>query len=110
MIFDGMMADGLAKMGDSLNISMNALMHNFENQEFWQGFHAAFMQAHFSMLWDLATAADGDAARQARRRGSPRRPMTPPAPWPRLLGQSRRKNRKNRISRDSKVGIGAVIQ
>jgi hypothetical protein len=58
MIFDGMMADALAKMADSLNISVNALEHNFENQEFWQGFHAAFMQAHFDYLWNLATAAD----------------------------------------------------
>jgi hypothetical protein len=58
MIFDGLMADALAKMGDSLNISLNALEHNFENQEFWQGFHAAFMQAHFNYLWELATAAD----------------------------------------------------
>jgi phosphatidylserine/phosphatidylglycerophosphate/cardiolipin synthase-like enzyme len=58
MIFDGMMADSLAKMADSLNISDNALEHNFENQEFWQGFQSAFMQAHFNMLWQLATAAD----------------------------------------------------
>ena len=58
MIFDGMMADALAKMADSLNISLNALEHNFENQEFWQGFQAAFMQAHFNYLWNLATAAD----------------------------------------------------
>jgi phosphatidylserine/phosphatidylglycerophosphate/cardiolipin synthase-like enzyme len=58
MIFDGMMADALAKMGDSLNISLNALEHNFENQEFWQGFHAAYMQAHFNMLWELATTSD----------------------------------------------------
>jgi phosphatidylserine/phosphatidylglycerophosphate/cardiolipin synthase-like enzyme len=58
MIFDGAMADALAKMGDSLNISLNALTNNFENQEFWQGFHAAYLQAHFNVLWDLATAAD----------------------------------------------------
>ena len=58
MIFDGAMTDGLAKMGDSLNISLNAFQHNFENQEFWQGFHAAYMQAHFNYLWTLATAAD----------------------------------------------------
>jgi len=58
MIFDGLMADALAKMGDSLNISLNALEHNFENQEFWQGFHAAFMQAHFNYLWELATSTD----------------------------------------------------
>jgi phosphatidylserine/phosphatidylglycerophosphate/cardiolipin synthase-like enzyme len=58
MIFDGMLEDALAKMGDSLNISLNALQNNFENQEFWQGFHAAYMQAHFNVLWDLATAAD----------------------------------------------------
>jgi phosphatidylserine/phosphatidylglycerophosphate/cardiolipin synthase-like enzyme len=31
MIFDGLMADALAKMGYSLNISLNALEHNFEN-------------------------------------------------------------------------------
>jgi phosphatidylserine/phosphatidylglycerophosphate/cardiolipin synthase-like enzyme len=58
MIFDGRLTDALAKMGDSLNISLNALQHNFENQEFWQGFHAAYMQAHFDYLWELATAAD----------------------------------------------------
>lgn len=58
MLFDGRTADALAKMGDSLNISLNALEHNFENQEFWQGFHAAYMQAHFDYLWELATAAD----------------------------------------------------
>ncbi|HXT01303.1 MAG TPA: phospholipase D-like domain-containing protein [Elusimicrobiota bacterium] len=58
MIFDGAMADALAKMGDSLNISLNALKNNFENQEFWQGFHAAYMQAHFDVLWDLAASAD----------------------------------------------------
>ena len=45
-------------MGDSLNISLNALEHNFENQEFWQGFHAAYMQAHFNYVWELATSAD----------------------------------------------------
>lgn len=55
MIFDGATPGALAKMGDSLNISRNALDHNFENTAFWQGFHAAFMQAHFNMLWDLAT-------------------------------------------------------
>ena len=58
MIFDGAMADALAKMGDSLNISLNALEHNFENQEFWQGFHAAFMQAHFDYVWGLASVVD----------------------------------------------------
>jgi phosphatidylserine/phosphatidylglycerophosphate/cardiolipin synthase-like enzyme len=58
MIFDGAMSDAMAKMGDSLNISQNAFQHNFENQEFWQGFHAAYMQAHFNYLWTLATAAD----------------------------------------------------
>ncbi len=58
MIFDGMMADAFAKMGDSLNISLNALTNNFENQEFWQGFQAAYMQAHFNCSWPLATAAD----------------------------------------------------
>jgi phosphatidylserine/phosphatidylglycerophosphate/cardiolipin synthase-like enzyme len=58
MIFDGTMADALAKMGDSLNISMNALNHNFENTGYWQGFHAAFIQAHFNTLWGLATTAD----------------------------------------------------
>jgi phosphatidylserine/phosphatidylglycerophosphate/cardiolipin synthase-like enzyme len=58
MIFDGAMKDAMAKMGDSLNISLNAFQHNFENQEFWQGFHAAYMQAHFNYLWTLATAAD----------------------------------------------------
>jgi hypothetical protein len=58
MIFDGAMSDALAKMGDSLNISENAFVHNFENQEFWQGFHAAYIQAHFNVLWDLATSAD----------------------------------------------------
>jgi phosphatidylserine/phosphatidylglycerophosphate/cardiolipin synthase-like enzyme len=58
MIFDGAMVDALAKMGDSLNISLNALTNNFENQEFWQGFQAAYMQAHFNVLWPLATAAD----------------------------------------------------
>ena len=54
MIFDGRMADALAKMGDSLNISMNALNHNFENNGFWQGFHAAFIQQHFDTMWGLA--------------------------------------------------------
>ncbi len=58
MIFDGAMRDALAKMGDSLNISMNALQNNFENQGFWQGFHAAYIQAHFNYLWTLATPAD----------------------------------------------------
>ena len=58
MIFDGLMTDALAKMGDSLNISLNALQHNFENQGFWQGFHAAYIQAHFNYLWELATTAD----------------------------------------------------
>lgn len=58
MIFDGLMSDALAKMGDSLNISLNAFQHNFENQEFWQGFHAAYMQAHFDYVWSLATSAD----------------------------------------------------
>ena len=57
MIFDGLMADALAKMADSLNISENALMHNFENQGFYQGFYAAYMQAHFNYLWELATEA-----------------------------------------------------
>ena len=65
MIFDGMLADALAKMGDSLNISVNALEHNFENQEFWQGFHAAFMQAHFNWLWDLAKPHLDQPANQA---------------------------------------------
>ncbi|MDE2143582.1 MAG: hypothetical protein KGJ84_14335, partial [Elusimicrobia bacterium] len=58
MIFDGGTDGALAKMGDSLNISMNALNHNFENTGFWQGYHAAFIQKHFDSLWALATAAD----------------------------------------------------
>ena len=55
MIFDGGTPDALAKMGDSLNISNNALAHNFENTGFWQGFAAAFIHAHFNALWDLAS-------------------------------------------------------
>ncbi|MDE2143484.1 MAG: hypothetical protein KGJ84_13845, partial [Elusimicrobia bacterium] len=58
MIFDGGTDGALAKMGDSLNISMNALNHNFENTGFWQGYHAAFIQKHFDSLWELATKAD----------------------------------------------------
>lgn len=58
MIFDGGTTDALAKMGDSLNISLNALNHNFENTGFWQGFHAAFIQKHFDALWALAAKAD----------------------------------------------------
>jgi len=54
MIFDGGLPDALAKLGDSLNISRNALEHNFENAQFWQGFHAAYMQAHFDFVWGLA--------------------------------------------------------
>jgi hypothetical protein len=54
MVFDGHAPDAMAKMGDSLNISGNALNHNFENTQFWQGFHAAYMQAHFDYLWGLA--------------------------------------------------------
>ena len=57
-IFDGREPDALAKMGDSLNISRNALEHNFENTQFWQGVHAAYMQAHFDWLWTLATPID----------------------------------------------------
>jgi phosphatidylserine/phosphatidylglycerophosphate/cardiolipin synthase-like enzyme len=56
MIFDGAAAGALAKLGDSLNISQNALNDNFENTQFWQGFHAAYMQAHFNYLWNLASA------------------------------------------------------
>ena len=55
MIFDGAAADALAKLGDSLNISQNALNDNFENTQFWQAFHAAYMQAHFNYVWALAS-------------------------------------------------------
>jgi hypothetical protein len=58
MLFDSGLPDALAKMGDSLNISLNALNHNFENTELWQGFQAAFMAAHFEFVWGLAEAAD----------------------------------------------------
>lgn len=54
MVFDGGLPDALAKLGDSLNISRNALEHNFENAQFWQGFHAAYMQTHFDFVWSLA--------------------------------------------------------
>ncbi len=56
MVFDGAAPDALAKLGDSLNISENAFLHNFENVELWQSFHAAYMQAHFDLLWGLASA------------------------------------------------------
>ncbi len=56
MVFDGGTPAAFAKMGDSLNISNNALVHNFENTQFWQGFNAAFMQVHFDLLWSLAQA------------------------------------------------------
>lgn len=55
MVFDGGSPDALAKLGDSLNISNNALQHNFENTQFWQGFHAAYMQTHFDFVWGLAS-------------------------------------------------------
>jgi hypothetical protein len=55
MVFDGSAPDALAKLGDSLNISENALKNNFGNTQFWQAFHAAYMQAHFDFVWDLAS-------------------------------------------------------
>jgi hypothetical protein len=50
----GQQPDGIVKMADSLNISNNALMHNFENTQFWVGWFVEFMQAHFDTLWALA--------------------------------------------------------
>jgi phosphatidylserine/phosphatidylglycerophosphate/cardiolipin synthase-like enzyme len=66
MLFDGGTPGAMAKMGDSLNISNNALMHNFENTEFWQGFHAAYMQTHFDFLWGLAEAPAADLVAKLR--------------------------------------------
>jgi hypothetical protein len=66
MIFDGAAADALAKLGDSLNISQNALNDNFENTQFWQAFHAAYMQAHFNYVWTLASEPTQDLLAKLR--------------------------------------------
>ncbi len=66
MIFDGRMEDGLVKGGDSLNISENALHHNFENVQFWTGLPVSFFQAHFDWLWTLAKEIDAATLSQAR--------------------------------------------
>lgn len=65
-IFDGRMPDGMAKMGDSLNISRNALTHNFENTQFWQGLYVAYMQAHFDWLWSIAKPIEKAAIEKLR--------------------------------------------
>ncbi len=64
MLFDaapvaGQQPDGLIKAGDSLNISNNALAHNFENTEFWsEPWLVRFMQNHFEYVWGLAHPMD----------------------------------------------------
>ena len=58
MLFDAGQEGGLAKGGDSLNISNNALHHNFEITQFWTGFIAQFLQAHFNALWEIAQEVD----------------------------------------------------
>jgi len=55
MLFDGHMPDGIVKMGDSLNISKNALDHNFENIQFWGGIYVVIEQQHFEYVWGLAS-------------------------------------------------------
>jgi hypothetical protein len=54
MIFDGNTDSGMVKMGDSLNISQNALNHNFENIQFWGGIYVVIEQAHFEYVFGLA--------------------------------------------------------
>ncbi len=95
MVFDGAAPDALAKLGDSLNISENAFLHNFENVELWQGFHAAYMQAHFDLLWGLAEMPSAQlmakmkaayakhgspSAGAAHAPRKPRKPVSPKAP------------------------------
>ncbi|MDE2290588.1 MAG: hypothetical protein KGL53_00790, partial [Elusimicrobia bacterium] len=58
MLFDAGGPDGLAKMGDSLNISHNAFVHNFENVGFWGPAEAAILQAHFDYVWSLANEVE----------------------------------------------------
>jgi hypothetical protein len=85
MIFDGATADALAKLGDSLNISENAFEHNFENVELWQGFHAAYMQAHFDLLWGLAAEPSSALLAKLRADWQKRQdptPAPPPKPTP----------------------------
>ena len=105
MIFDGAMADALAKLGDSLNISMNALEHNFENVGLWQGFHAAYMQAHFDYLWGLADEPSADYSpscapkrRKARLRRRRRLPLQSPSRRPSLNRSLSRRRRKLRVA------------
>ena len=84
MIFDGALADALAKLGDSLQHQRKrALAHNFENVELWQGFHAAYMQAHFNLLWGLAEEPSQALLAKLRAEYESRQSPAPnPAPKP----------------------------